>query len=107
MQRTGLLLHVVDIAPIDPQASPAAEVRAIAEELRKFSTELADKPRWLVLNKIDLLSENDRAAVQSELLEELGWTGAVFAVSAATGEGTEALGQAIMRELEARKENDT
>jgi len=100
LQRTGLLLHVIDIAPIDPQASPAAEAQAIAGELQKFSAELAEKPRWLVLNKIDLLTNEDRARAKAAVLEQLDWTGPVFEVSAATGEGTEALGQAIMRELE-------
>jgi len=100
LQRTGLLLHLVDIAPMDPNVSPAAEVTAIARELIKFSPDLADKKRWLVLNKIDLLADDDRAATCAALLKELNWTGRVFEVSAATGEGTEALGQAIMRELE-------
>ncbi len=100
LQRTGLLLHLVDIAPIDPNVEPADEVRAIARELTNFSSDLADKPRWLVINKIDLLSEEDLAVAKDMLLETLDWTGPVFAVSAATGAGTEALGQAIMQELE-------
>lgn len=102
LQRTGLLLHMVDIAPMDPAARPADDVRAIAQELGKFSAELAEKKRWLVVNKIDLLAEDDRSAARDALLEELGWTGPVYEVSAATGEGTEALGRAIMRELENR-----
>jgi GTP-binding protein len=100
LQRTGLLLHLVDIAPIDPTIEPAGEVRAIAEELAKFSSELAQKPRWLVINKTDLLSEEDRKIAREMLLEELQWEGPVFDVSAATGEGTEELGQAVMRVLE-------
>ena len=102
LQRTGLLLHVVDIAPIDPDASPAASVRAIEAELGKFSAELVEKRRWLVLNKVDLLAESDRAAVRDALLQDLGWTGPVYEVSAATREGTEALARAIMREIEER-----
>ena len=100
LQRTGLLLHLVDIAPIDPDSSPANEVKAIAAELGKFSQELAEKDRWLVLNKIDLLAASDRDAARAAILQELDWKGPVFEVSAATGEGTEELGQAIMRELE-------
>jgi GTP-binding protein len=100
LQRTGLLLHLVDIAPIDPAIDPADEVRAIAGELAKFSAELANKPRWLVINKIDLLSEEDQAVARDLLLEQLQWGGPVFEVSAATGAGTEELGQAIMQELE-------
>ena len=99
LQRTGLLLHLVDIAPIDG-SDPADVVTAIANELANFSDDLAEKPRWLVINKIDLLTEDDRAAARQKLLERLAWDGPVFEVSAATGEGTEALGQAIVRELE-------
>jgi GTP-binding protein len=100
LQRTGLLLHLVDIAPIDPSVEPADEVRAIAEELVKFSSELADKPRWLVINKIDLLSDEDQEVARDMLLEQLQWDGPVFEVSAATGAGTDGLGHAVMQELE-------
>ena len=106
LQRTGLLLHVVDIAPIDPKVDPAREVAAIATELRKFSENLAAKPRWLVINKIDLLSDEDRKVARDMLLQELAWTGPVFEVSAASGEGTQALGQAIMQELDRLKAQD-
>jgi GTP-binding protein len=106
LQRTRLLLHLVDIAPIDPDAEPAQEVRAIAKELEKFSADLADKPRWLVINKIDLLGEEDLAVAKEMLLEELNWDGPVFEVSAATGAGTEALGHAVMQALEQIKEEE-
>ena len=106
LQRTRLLLHLVDIAPIDPDAEPAHEVRAIAKELEKFSADLADKPRWLVINKIDLLSEEDLAVAKEMLLEELNWNGPVFEVSAATGAGTEALGHAVMQALEEINEEE-
>ena len=106
LQRTRLLLHLVDIAPMDPDAEPAKEVRAIAKELEKFSADLADKPRWLVINKIDLLSEDDLAVAKEMLLEELDWSGPVFEVSAATGAGTEALGHAVMQALEEIKEEE-
>jgi len=99
LQRTGLLLHLVDIAPIDG-SSPAGVVKAIANELGNFSEELADKPRWLVINKIDLLSNEDLVTARDALLAELDWGGPVFEVSAATGEGTDTLAQAVMRELE-------
>jgi GTP-binding protein len=102
LQRTGLLLHLVDIAPIDG-SDPAAVVKAIANELVSFSDDLADKQRWLVINKIDLLDENDRRAARDKLTVDLDWQGPVFEVSAATGEGTDALAQAIIRELEAQK----
>ena len=104
LQRTGLLLHLVDIAPIDPATDPADEVNAIARELANYSEELANKPRWLVINKIDLLADDDQAAARVALLEKLQWQGPVFEVSAATGAGTEELGHAIMQELERRSE---
>ena len=100
LQRTGLLLHLVDIAPINPDIDPADEVRAIAAELAKFSDELAEKPRWLVINKIDLLSEEDQKVAREMILEQLQWKGPVFEVSAVTGAGTDELGHAIMQELE-------
>ncbi|MDH3585699.1 MAG: GTPase ObgE [Gammaproteobacteria bacterium] len=106
LQRTGLLLHVVDIAPVDTREDPVHSVQALELELGKFSAELAEKPRWLVLNKIDLLDDETLVLIKQDLLEKLHWDGPVFAVSAATGEGTEALGQAIMRELEIRREAD-
>jgi GTP-binding protein len=100
LQRTRLLLHLVDIAPMDSDASPAEDFRAIQQELAKFSEDLATKPRWLVINKIDLMSAEQLAPAKAELLDELGWDGPVFEVSAATGEGTETLGQNVMQYLE-------
>jgi GTP-binding protein len=100
LQRTRLLLHLVDIAPLDESVDPADSVRAIVDELANFSGELAARPRWLVINKTDLLSAGELAVRREKLLADLGWDGPVFEVSAATGEGTEALGQAVMRELE-------
>jgi GTP-binding protein len=100
-------LHLVDIAPIDPATNPAAEVQAIARELQNFSDDLAEKPRWLVINKSDLLADDELREAKEKLLSELDWSAPVFTVSAATGAGTEALGQAIMRELEDRREDAT
>jgi GTP-binding protein len=100
LQRTRLLLHLVDIAPLDESIDPAESVTSIAKELGNFSEDLAATPRWLVINKIDLLAADVLAERRDALLEKLAWDAPVFEVSAATGEGTEALGQAIMRELE-------
>ncbi len=100
LQRTKLLLHLVDIAPIDLDADPAIAFRAIEGELKKFSAELSGKTRWLVINKVDLLAEDDLEVAREMLLGEIDWDGPVFLVSAETGEGTDELGQAIMRELE-------
>ena len=105
IQRTRLLLHLVDVAPIDESESPADTFRAIESELVKFSDDLSAKPRWLVINKIDLLPAEDREAAKDRLVAELGWEGPVFLVSAETGEGTEALGQAVMRALEEMAES--
>ena len=106
LQRTGLLLHVVDIAPVDTREDPVHAVQALEQELAKFSSELAEKPRWLVINKIDLLDDETLALIKEDLLQKLDWKGPVFEVSAATGEGTDALGQAIMRELETRRKTE-
>ena len=106
LQRTRLLLHVVDIAPLDPNVEPALEVRAIEKELAGYSDELASKPRWLVINKTDLLSEEDLAVAREMLLDGLDWEGPVFEVSAATGAGTEALGHAVIQALEELEEEE-
>ena len=100
LQRTRLLLHLIDLASADTEMSLADAFDAIEAELRKFSDDLAKKPRWLVINKIDLFSDENRAVARNELVERIGWTGPLFLVSAVTGEGTTELGQAIMRELE-------
>ena len=106
LERTRLLLHVVDIAPLDVDERPADQIKAIEQELKKFSKELAGKPRWLVLNKVDLLAAEDLPAERERLLGELQWDGRVFEVSAATGAGTERLGQAVMRELAVMSEGE-
>src|SRR6185436_16105480 len=63
LQRTRLLLHIVDIAPMDEAADPVKEAKAIVKELEKYDVELSRKPRWLVLNKTDLLPEDTREKV--------------------------------------------
>ncbi|HEY7739319.1 MAG TPA: GTPase ObgE [Steroidobacteraceae bacterium] len=100
LQRTRILLHLVDIAPPDPDADPVEGARAIVKELRKFSPELAKKPRWLVLNKIDLLPGAERERRCAEIVRRLRFKGRVFRISGATGEGTKQLCQAVMQELE-------
>jgi GTP-binding protein len=100
LQRTRLLLHLVDIAPINESVDPANEFRSIEKELRKFSDDLSDKPRWLVINKMDLLAEDQRSAAREGLLKGLEWQGPFFEISAISGEGTEKLAQAVMLEFE-------
>jgi len=100
LARTRLLLHVVDIAPFDPAADPVRDARAIVAELRKYDERLYRKPRWLVLNKADLLPQSERDHAVNELVRRLRWKGPRFVVSAVTGEGCRELCYAVMNELE-------
>jgi GTP-binding protein len=104
LQRTRLLLHLVDIAPLDQSQSPAEAVLAIQRELEKYSDTLAQKTRWLVINKIDLMADDELAAARAELESNLSWEGPVFEVSAATGRGTGELALAVVRELDRMQE---
>lgn len=99
LARTRLLLHVVDIAPWDG-SDPVDNVDAIAGELQLFSPALAARERWLVLNKIDLLTPEEAEERCRDIIRELDWRGPVFKLSAATGTGTEQLTQAIMNHIE-------
>ncbi|MBM3392747.1 MAG: GTPase ObgE [Betaproteobacteria bacterium] len=103
LQRTSLLLHIVDIAPFDPGADPVRDARAILDELRKYDPALHDKPRWLVANKIDLLPEDERAARIKALLKGYGPVARHFAISAIDGAGCRELTFAIMTHIEQRK----
>jgi GTP-binding protein len=100
LQRTRVLLHLVDVSPPDPEADPVRDARAIVGELKKFSPALAEKPRWLVLNKIDLLPEKEAAKRCSDIVRRLRWKGPVYRISGVTGAGTKALMQDVMRHLE-------
>lgn len=100
LQRTRLLLHLVDIAPLDPDADPVRDARAIVTELKKFSGELAARPRWLVLNKRDLLPPEHADRRAKEILRRLRHRGPSFLISGATGQGTRELTEAVMRFLE-------
>ena len=100
LQRTRLLLHLVDIAPPDPQADPVKDARAIAAELKKFSPELATRERWLVLNKLDLMPSAEAEKRCRDIVRRLRWKGPVFRTSGATRAGTRELCQAVMRRLD-------
>ncbi len=100
LQRTRLLLHLVDMLPSDPDEDPARAVRLLEAELAKFDPELAARPRWLVCNKLDLWPEEEHAAVVQALVEELDWQGPVYAISAASGLGAGRLAQDVMDFLE-------
>ena len=100
LQRTRVLLHLIDIAPPDPDADPVRDAKGIVEELKKYSADLVLKPRWLILNKMDLLPEADAKVLAAQIVKKLRFTGPVFLISGATGEGTKALCQAIMTLIE-------
>lgn len=104
LARTRLLLHLVDIAPLDEAIDPVREAKAIVEELRKYDEELYRKPRWLVLNKADMLPEDKRAEIVAEFLRRYDWTGPHFLISALTGEGCRELSFAIMAAMEQQRE---
>jgi GTP-binding protein len=95
LQRTGVLLHLVDLAPFDENVDPVVEAKAIVNELLKYDEALYRKPRWLVLNKIDMIAEDERAARVADFTERFAWTGPVFEISALTGQGCENLCYAI------------
>jgi len=101
LSRSRVLLHLVDIAPYDG-SDPAESAAAIIEELEKFSSVLAKKERWLVLNKVDMLPEQNVDAVCEDLLKKLKWQGKVFKVSALTRAGTAELCEAVMTLIEDR-----
>lgn len=101
--RTSLLLHLVDIAPLD-DVDVAGQVRAIEQELEKFNPELLERPRWLVLNKADMLADDERQAVAEQIVAELGWTEPWFLVSAIARENTMNVCQHVQRFFESQHE---
>ena len=101
LARCRILLHLVDVAPYD-DTDPAQSARAIIHELEQFSETLANRDRWLVLNKVDLLPDDQREAVCQHIIKELNWTGPVYQTSAISGLGTEVLCQNIMSFIEER-----
>ena len=100
LARTRLLLHLVDIAPLDETANPVRDARAVIEELKKYDEALYRKPRWLVLNKLDLLAPSERANKCRQFLSDFGWEEKSFIISALTGEGCKELIFAVMQYLE-------
>ena len=100
VQRNRLLLHLVDVAPMDESIDPVEQVRTIERELEKFDPELFKRPRWLLLNKLDLVAEEDRQALIDDIIGRLEWKAPWFAVSAATGEGTREVCQKVMQFLD-------
>ena len=106
LARCRILLHLVDVAPYD-ESDPAQSARAIVHELEQFSETLAARDRWLVLNKVDLLPEDEREAVCQRIISELNWTGPVYQTSAIAGQGTQTLCQNIMTFIEQRTQEQS
>jgi GTP-binding protein len=100
LSRNRVLLHLVDVAAAYGDADPIDQVRIIERELAAFDPELARRERWLVPAKLDLIPPSDRADVVAALVEGLGWDAPVYPISALTREGTDTLGEAVMRYVE-------
>jgi GTP-binding protein len=98
LQRTRLLLHMIDLAPFDG-VDPVAQAKAIVAELKKYDEELHAKPRWLVLNKLDMVPADERAARVKDFVKRFKWKGPVFEISALAREGCEPLVQAIWKHV--------
>lgn len=103
LTRARLLWHLVDVLPAD-ESDPLDAIEILGEELEQFSATLADSERWLVLNKIDLLTDDQREQLLERVRAELDWQGPIFAISAATGEGKDELVSATQRWLEEQAE---
>lgn len=101
LSRTSLLLHLVDLAPLDGVTDPVVEAKAIANELKKHDETLYAKPRWLVLNKIDMIEDAEKVA--AKFVKDFGWDGPVFAISAINGNGCKQLTYAIMEHMDEMK----
>ena len=103
LQRTRLLLHLVDLAPFDEGVDPVAQAKAIVAELKKYDRALFDKPRWIVLNKLDMVPKEERAARVRDFVRRMRWKGRVFEVSALTREGLDTLVRAVYEHVAAEK----
>ena len=101
LQRTHLLLHLVDIAPFDPDTDPVKEAKAIINELKKYEQALFDKPRWLILNKVDLVDSAEGEKRVKAIIKGLKWKGPHFTISAMKTDGCNSLTFAIMDHLDA------
>jgi GTP-binding protein len=95
LQRTRLLLHIVDAAPFDAEVDPVVQARAIVAELKKYDPKLHAKPRWLVFNKLDMVPEDERQARVKDYVRRLRWKGPVFSISALARDGLQPLVEAI------------
>jgi GTPase len=105
LQRTRLLLHIVDLAPFD-NVDPVKEAKAIVKELQKYDESLYDKPRWLVLNKLDMVPEGERKKRVKDFVKKFGWKGPAYEISALTRDGCEELVQDIYNYLAEQKQKE-
>ena len=104
LQRTRLLLHVVDMAPFDDSIDTVSQAKAIVAELKKYDQALYKKPRWLVLNKLDMVPGDQRVALVKAFVRRFKYKGPVFEISALTREGCEPLIQAVYKEISGQKQ---
>jgi GTP-binding protein len=103
LQRTRLLLHIVDMAPFDDSVDTVAQAKAIVNELKKYDEGLHSKPRWLVLNKLDMVDKDLRPALVKDFVKRFKWKGPVFEISGLTREGCEPLVKEIYRHIQAQQ----
>jgi len=103
LSRTRLLLHIVDIAPFDENVDTVVQAKAIVNELKKYDEALYKKPRWLVLNKLDMVASDERAALVKDFVKRFKFKGPVFEISALTREGCEPLIKEIYKYIQAQQ----
>jgi GTP-binding protein len=106
LQRTKLLLHIIDIYPVESDDSAVESAQKILLELQKYDESLFDKPRWLVLNKLDLVAGDEQQAICDEIIKGLSWTGPVHQISAVNRQGVDQLCNSIMIHVEECAEQD-
>ena len=106
LQRTRLLLHIVDAAPFDDSVDPVAQARAIVAELKKYDPKLHAKTRWLVFNKLDMVPLEERESRVKDYVKRLRWKGPVFAISALAREGLQPLLERIQNQVAAQQKTE-
>ncbi|MTI63610.1 Obg family GTPase CgtA [Methylophaga sp.] len=106
LTRTRLLLHLVDMAPVDVDQDPVESVKTINRELERYSEALGSQDQWLVLNKMDLVPKDIREELSREVIDRLGWQGKVYQISGQTGEGCDQLCEDVMAYLEHSREQE-
>ena len=100
LERTKILLHILDLSPDNVEMEPIKAFNDIESELKKYSQTLNKKPRWLVFNKIDLVALSDLDVICEKIIDAIGWQGKVLRVSAVSGEGCDIIAKNVMEELE-------